>query len=57
VIGGSFDRVRPPALTKTTADTIPGARYVELRTGHYMSVQTPDLIFECIDGFLTAVGA
>jgi 3-oxoadipate enol-lactonase len=57
MIGGSLDRVRPPALTKTVADAIPGARYVELRTGHYMSVQTPELIFDCIDEFLTAVGA
>src|SRR5450631_4512121 len=43
VIGGSLDRVRPPALTKTTADAIPGARYIEIPTGHYMSVQTADL--------------
>jgi len=57
VIGGSLDRVRPPALAKTVADAIPGSRYVELRTGHYMSVQTPELIFDCIDGFLTTVGA
>jgi 3-oxoadipate enol-lactonase len=39
------------------ADAIPGSRYVELRTGHYMAVQTPELIFDCIDGFLTTVGA
>jgi 3-oxoadipate enol-lactonase len=57
VIGGSLDRVRPPALAKTVADAIPGARYIELRTGHYMAVQTPELIFDCIDGFLTKVDA
>lgn len=57
VIGGSLDRVRPPALAKTVAEAIPGARYVELRTGHYMSVQTPELIFDCIDEFLTTAGA
>jgi 3-oxoadipate enol-lactonase len=57
VIGGSLDRVRPPALAQATADAIPGARYVELRTGHYMSVQTPDLIFDCIDTFLRQIGA
>src|SRR5882757_2511870 len=57
VIGGSLDRVRPPALAKDTAKTIPGARYVELRTGHYMSVQTPELIFNCIDEFLRSVAA
>ncbi len=57
VIGGSLDRVRPPALAQAVADAIPGARYAELRTGHYMAVQTPDLIFDCIDAFLTAAGA
>ena len=57
VIGGSFDRVRPPALAKVTASAIPGARYVEIASGHYMSVQTPDLFADCIGEFLTSVGA
>jgi 3-oxoadipate enol-lactonase len=57
VIGGSLDRVRPPALAKSLADAIPGSRYTELLTGHYMSVQSPELIFDCIDEFLRAVGA
>ena len=57
VIGGSLDRVRPPSLAESVAKTIPGARYVEIRTGHYMSVQTPDLLSDCIDEFLRSVGA
>jgi 3-oxoadipate enol-lactonase len=57
VIGGSLDRVRPPALAQAVAKTIPGARFVEIRTGHYMSVQTPDLIADCIDEYLRNVGA
>ena len=57
VIGGSLDRVRPPPLAQSVANTIPGARYTEIRTGHYMAVQTPDLLFECIDEFLRSVGA
>jgi 3-oxoadipate enol-lactonase len=57
VIGGSLDRVRPPPLAEAVAKVIPGARYVEVRTGHYMAVQTPDLIFDCVDEFLTTVGA
>jgi 3-oxoadipate enol-lactonase len=57
VIGGSLDRVRPPPLAESVAKAIPGARYVEIRTGHYMSVQTPDLLFDCIDEFLRSVGA
>jgi 3-oxoadipate enol-lactonase len=57
VIGGSLDRVRPPPSAEAVAKTIPGARYIELRTGHYMAVQTPDLISDCIDEFLKAVDA
>jgi 3-oxoadipate enol-lactonase len=57
VIGGSLDRVRPPPLAEGLAKAIPGARYIEVRTGHYMAVQTPDLISDCIDEFLRSVGA
>ena len=57
VIGGSLDRVRPPALAQAVANAIPGARYIEIPTGHYMAVQTPDLISNCIDEFLGTVGA
>ena len=57
VIGGSLDRVRPPPLAEAVARAIPGARYVEVRTGHYMAVQTPDLISDCIDDFLRSGGA
>jgi 3-oxoadipate enol-lactonase len=57
VIGGSLDRVRPPPLAEAVAKAIPDARYIEVRTGHYMAVQTPDLISDCIDGFLTTAGA
>jgi len=57
VIGGSLDRTRPPHLSKAVADAIPHATFDELRTGHYMAVQTPDLIFDRIDAFLRAVDA
>ena len=57
VIGGSLDRVRPPALATEVANLIPGARFVEIRTGHYMAVQTPDLISDCIADFLKTVDA
>lgn len=57
VIGGSLDRVRPPPTAEAQAGIIPGARYIEVRTGHYMAVQTPELISDCIDEFLGSVGA
>jgi 3-oxoadipate enol-lactonase len=57
VIGGSLDRTRPPQLSKAVASAIPNAGYAEVRSGHYMAVQTPDLIFDRIDAFLRAVDA
>jgi 3-oxoadipate enol-lactonase len=57
VIGGSLDRVRRPHLAKAVAEAIPGAIFAELRTGHYMSVQTPDLLFDRIGAFLRSVDA
>jgi 3-oxoadipate enol-lactonase len=44
-------------MAQEIAKAIPGARYVEVRTGHYMAVQTPDLIANCIDDFLKSVDA
>ena len=57
VIGALLDRTRPPATAKAVADLIPGATYEELRTGHYMAAQTPDLLFDRIDAFLRSVDA
>ena len=57
VIGGSLDRVRPSAVAQEVANAIPGARYIEINTGHYMAVQTPDLVADCIVEFLTSVNA
>jgi 3-oxoadipate enol-lactonase len=57
VIGGTFDRTRPPAIAKAVAGAIPRAAYEEVRTGHYMAVQTPDLIAERIAAFLRTVDA
>jgi 3-oxoadipate enol-lactonase len=57
VIGGSLDRVRPASVAEGIAKSIPGARYAEVRTGHYMAVQTPDLLADCINEFLRSVNA
>ena len=57
VIGGSLDRTRPPQLAEAVAKTMPKAGYTEVRTGHYMAVQTPDLIFDHIASFLDAIDA
>jgi 3-oxoadipate enol-lactonase len=57
VIGGALDRTRPTQLSKAVADIIPHATFEELRTGHYMAVQTPDLLFDRIDAFLRTADA
>ena len=57
VLGGALDRVRPPALAEPVARAIPGARYALLQTGHYMAVETPELVASAIGDFLDEVGA
>jgi 3-oxoadipate enol-lactonase len=57
VLGGALDRVRPPALVAPVARAVPGARYLVLQSGHYMSVATPGLVADAIGGFLDEVGA
>jgi 3-oxoadipate enol-lactonase len=57
VIGGSFDRTRPAAVSQAIAKAMPNAGYHEVRTGHYMAVQTPDLIFDRIASFLDTIDA
>ncbi|HJU31509.1 MAG TPA: alpha/beta hydrolase, partial [Hyphomicrobiaceae bacterium] len=57
VLGGSLDRVRPPALVEPVARAIPHARYEVIETGHYMAVATPELLAAAIGRFLDSAGA
>jgi 3-oxoadipate enol-lactonase len=57
VIGGEFDRGRPPSRVEPIAKAIPGARFKVLRTGHYAGWQTPELVATEIGVFLDGVGA
>jgi 3-oxoadipate enol-lactonase len=57
VIGGEFDRGRPPSRVEPIAKAIPDARFKVLPTGHYAGWQTPELIATEIDRFLEKVGA
>jgi 3-oxoadipate enol-lactonase len=52
VIAGRFDRTRPQAVSEPVARAIPGARYKVLESGHYMAVQTPELVANAIAEFL-----
>jgi pimeloyl-ACP methyl ester carboxylesterase len=57
VIGGEFDRGRPPGVVEPIAEAIPGATFKVLPTGHYAGLQTPELIAAEISAFLDAAGA
>ena len=52
VIGGAYDRGRPPSMVEPTARAIPGAQFKVLPTGHYAALQTPELMVETIQRFL-----
>jgi len=56
VIGGRFDRTRPPATAEPVARSIPGAQFKVLDSGHYMAVQTPELLAGAITEFLDQAG-
>ena len=43
ITGGGDDKLLTPPAMKLIADTIPGAEYRELPTGHFLPVNTPDL--------------
>lgn len=56
VIGGEFDRGRPPARVEPIAQAIPRATFKVLPVGHYAGLQKPELMAQEIEGFLDKVG-
>jgi 3-oxoadipate enol-lactonase len=56
VIGGEFDRGRPPSRVEPVAQAIPGATFKVLPVGHYAGLQAPELMAKEIDGFLDSAG-
>jgi 3-oxoadipate enol-lactonase len=54
VLGGTHDRLRSAEMVANTARAIPGARLVEIDTGHFMAVQTPELFLAQALPFLRA---
>jgi len=43
IVAGSHDQIRPPAMVSALVNKIPGARYHEAPTGHFMPLHTPKL--------------
>jgi 3-oxoadipate enol-lactonase len=52
VIGCTHDGIRTPAMMAKVAGQIPGARYVEASSGHFMAVETPELFADLAVPFL-----
>ena len=52
VLGAIHDTNRPPAFAKAVAQQIRGASYVEVDSGHFMAVQTPELFARHVLPFL-----
>lgn len=55
VIGGQFDKGRPPAYAESVSKKIPGAKFKVLQSGHQMQVQTPDLVTGALTEFLAGL--
>ena len=53
-IAGIHDPLRTPAIVSDLAAKVPGAKYEAVDSGHFMHVQTPQLVADKIRAFVTA---
>lgn len=53
VVAGTKDPATPPADCRFLADSIPGARYVELETAHLSNLEAPEAFTDAVLSFLT----
>jgi 3-oxoadipate enol-lactonase len=51
-IGCKHDGLRTPAMVRELTTLVPGARYAEADSGHFMHVQTPELFLQMVLPFL-----
>ena len=52
VVGGRFDKVRPPAASETFSKAVPGARYELIDAVHMMPAQAPGPLLALLQDFL-----
>jgi 3-oxoadipate enol-lactonase len=53
VLAGELDASTTPEVMRPIAETIPGAKYVEMPGAPHMpTLETPDLVVEALDHFL-----
>ena len=53
MIAGTHDKLRPPSLVQSLAARLPNGRFQTVETGHFMATQTPALVANAIDSFLS----
>jgi 3-oxoadipate enol-lactonase len=53
-LAGQHDQLRPPSSIETLSRQIANARFTALDTGHFMAVQTPELVAAAFNEFLGA---
>jgi 3-oxoadipate enol-lactonase len=54
ILAGEHDLTRPPAAVAPVAAAIPGATFRTIASGHFMALQTPDLLARHIADWLAA---
>jgi 3-oxoadipate enol-lactonase len=54
LLAGRMDPDRPPDVVRSVADRIANAQMRTLDSGHFMAIQTPELVADEIDRFLDA---
>jgi pimeloyl-ACP methyl ester carboxylesterase len=57
MIAGTHDKLRPPSLVEPMAASMSNAKFRALETGHFMAVQTPTLVADAINRFLSEQNA
>lgn len=57
LLAGQHDQFRPPASIEALSRQIAGAGFAALDTGHFMAVQTPELVAAALNGFLGTLAA
>jgi 3-oxoadipate enol-lactonase len=56
ILAGEHDGDRPPAGVAAVAGKIRNARFKTLPSGHFMALQTPELLVAEVEGFLRPLG-
>jgi pimeloyl-ACP methyl ester carboxylesterase len=54
-LAGEHDPLRPPAMIEPLSRLVPGASFQAVPSGHFMAVQTPEIVAEAFNGFLAQV--